>query len=971
MSHNTGTVQSVAPAIQIGPDTGQPPTSGNTWSHDFVHAPAPGGTKFVILHLGAASIPAGNRVEVDLGYGTDVFDASSGGDFWTRPINHDAFPGGIPVRYIADGSLAGSVEIQEYGRGESLPGDPDHPSISNSDPFLLDGSYDEPTYDPFWFCNTPPSWENVQCAPAADIRRQVARSCGMIVTVHGTEVSSCSVTLIGADTVITAGHCLPSIDTEWPTSSVTFDYETDCGGNAPGGYDPIFHKVTGYLKYRWQDGSGMDYALLQIRLPPGGLGIPVIPMRDSLPAVGEQIFGVHHPNGAVKKLAPPHTTAETVNDASASQVEVDIDVSGGSSGSGLFDMMGRYVGVLSHGWDCNLRYFPSASVLADIATTPAPAPDQDVTLVVDRSGSMSGDAGTGQSKIEEAKDAASLFVQLIEANVGHRAGLVSFSTTASVDEGLGNVSPGKKNQLIGPAPYSGGAVGGLTPGGWTSIGAGIDAAQTELAGPGTNAKTILLLTDGLQNTPPMIDAAVSDIGSTTVHAIGLGTEANLDGAILSSLAQSTGGAYTRAGDGLDLKKFFALAFGDIFEAGTLTDPAAQLPRDRDQTEPVKFAVCDEERITVVVGWDRREARLEIVLTAPDGTEVTAATAGVEASDGRTWSFLKVPLPHDGEREGVWTVRFRRGGGGEGSEFPPRPVPLRYFMNVIAAGGPVMEPIRTALRLYTGDPLITLVRLAYPDGQEVHDGAVKLCVTRPDRGAGSVLAEAGLRAPAEVEGDTVPAKQATLTALEAERGSPLFTYVEEWFDLARDRELTGVFEDVGPWGKRFDDLLRVPGNYTFRAVGAYGGACEGRREASWSTHVAVGIDGDATDVITTTTGSGPGGADRVRVTLVPRDRFGNLLGPGSGREFDVGPIAGSRPVGPVVDHGDGSYSVDVLHDPGSGRGPGVSVTQPGRPSTCIEDRAGVPEGPPSALGPILWLWVVILILIVIILVQLMR
>lgn len=966
MSHNIGTVQTVTPAIEIGPDSGQPPTAGTTWSHDFVHTPAPGGTKFIILHFGAASIPTGNRVEVDLGYGTDTFDSSSGTEFWTRPINHTAFPAGIPIRYIADGSLSGSVELQEYGRGESLPGDPGHPSVSNSDPFLLSGSYSEPTYDPFWFCNTPPSWENVRCAPGGDVRRQVAASCGMIVTVHGDSVSSCSVTLIGPDTVITAGHCLASIATEWPTSSVTFDYETVCGGNAPGGYDPVFHKVTGYQKFRWNDGSGMDYAILQLKIPPGGLGIPVIPVRNSLPAVGEQIFGIHHPNGAVKKLAPPHVVSETVNDADANSIEVDIDVSGGSSGSGLFDMTGRYLGVLSFGWDCNLHYFPSASVLADIAATPTPVPDQDVMLVIDRSGSMSGDAGTGQSKMDEAKDAASLFVQLIESNVGHRAGLVSFSTTASVDEGIGNVNTGQKNQLIGPAPYSAGAVGALTPGGWTSIGGGIDAAQTEFTGPGSNPKTILLLTDGLQNTPPMIAAAVSDIGATTVHAIGLGTETNLDGALLSDLAQSTGGAYTRAGDGLDLKKFFALAFGDIFEAGTLTDPRSELPRDRDETEAIEFSVCDEDRITAVVGWDRTDGRLEILLTAPDGTSVTAGSADVEAAAGRTWAFLKVPLPHAGQREGTWTVRFRRPKGS--GEEPRPPVPLVYFMNVIAAGGPVMRSVPARSRYYTGDPLTLLVRLAYPDGQDVHDAAARVSVTKPDRGAGTILAGAGLRAPAEIDGDGIPAKQATLVALEAEQGTPLFTYTESWFDLHQDRELTGAFEHTGPWGRRFEDLLDVPGSYTFRAVGTYGHDCRGMREATWSAHVSVGVDEDATRITTTVVGKAPDGRDRVRVTLVPQDRHGNLLGPGSAPDFTVSGVGGSTPIGSVVDNRNGSYSVDVLHDPESGRGPGVSITQPGRPSVCLVERR--PGAPPPEPGMPLWAWLVIAMLLLIILILLL-
>ena len=105
MSHNTGTVQTVSPAIEIGPDSGQPPTSGTTWGHNFIHTPAPGGTKFVILHFGAASIPAGNRLEVDLGYGTDVFDASAGTQFWTRPINHNHFPlGNVGILHLGNGT---------------------------------------------------------------------------------------------------------------------------------------------------------------------------------------------------------------------------------------------------------------------------------------------------------------------------------------------------------------------------------------------------------------------------------------------------------------------------------------------------------------------------------------------------------------------------------------------------------------------------------------------------------------------------------------------------------------------------------------------------------------------------------------------------------------------------------------------------------------------------------------------------
>ncbi|ACV26034.1 vWA domain-containing protein [Kangiella koreensis] len=955
MSHNTGTVQSVAPAIEIGPDSGQPADSGTTWLHEFSHTPAPGGTKFVMLHFTSADIPAGNRLEVDLGYGTDTFDQSSGDQFWTRPINHTEFPGGIPIRYIADGSASGSVELSEYGRGESLPGD--SAGLSNSDPFVLSGSYSEPTYDPFWFCNTPPEWENVECTPGGDIRREVAKSCGMIVTVHGNAVSTCSVTLIGPDTVITAGHCLGDIDNEWPTSSVTFDYQTDCMGNVSGSYNPIFHKVTGYLKYRWADGSGLDYAILKLDIPPGGLGIPVIPMRNSLPSVGEQIFGIHHPNGATKKLAPKHADMETVNSASSSSIGVDIDVSGGSSGSGLFDMMGRYLGVLSYGTDCNLHYCPSPSVLNDIATTPVPVPDQDIMLVIDRSGSMSGDAGTGQSKIDEAKDSASLFVQLVEASAGHRMGLVSFSTSASIDEGIGNLNPGKKNQLIGPAPYSGGAVGGLIPDGWTSIGDGIDKAQSELTG-GANPKTILLLTDGLQNTPPMIETATNDIGDTRIHAIGLGTEANLNGGLLSDLTQSTGGAYTRAGDGLELKKFFALAFGDIFEDGTLIDPTFELPRDVEETEAMSFEVCDEEMLTIVAGWDKPEGHLNITARAPNGDTITASTAGIEASSGRTWSFIKIPLPFSGQREGTWSVTFKRPKGS--GEFPPPAIPLRYFMNVIASGGPVIRPLNIKRHYYTGESFTPLVRLNYPNGRSIHHGSVKLSVTKPKQSFGNLISKAGLKAPLEIQGDIIPPVQATLLQLEQDAGKPVISYEEEWYDLTQDREVNGNFEHNGPWGREFSNLFTRPGTYTFRCVGHYGHDCKGMRETSWSAYVSTRVDSTATlDSLVVTALDG----NKVNIIFTPQDSLGNLLGPGQADNFTLSDVPGSKVLEPVKDNGDGSYSVNIEHDKDSGYQPGIGITQPGRPTVPVTKPD---DGSGSSNDWWLWLLIILLLILVIIL-----
>ncbi|MGB8400860.1 trypsin-like peptidase domain-containing protein, partial [Bradyrhizobium sp.] len=515
MSHVTGTIQVLAAPLTIGPGTtifNPPPSS------------APGGTKLLMLHFQNPNFQPGDQLQVQLGYAVDTFTAADGPAFWTRPINVYAFPGGVQIDYIPAGPPTGSVQLFEYGRGERHAGLTGHPSFSNCDPFYQAPAYAEPTYDPWWYCVEPPNWENAADAtPLTDVRARVARSVGMIVTVdtqNGVRgLSTCSVTLVDSDKVITAGHC--HTPEEALTSSVTFDYQTLNDATRPPGYNPRFYKVKAVLGHKNIDAS-LDYSLLQLAEAPAG--IPAIQMRPDLPVAPEKVFGVHHPNGAVKKLSFPQAEgfAAVIGNSSVwgsglvITVPSNYHVSGGSSGSGVFDAAGRIAGVLSRGDPCGhvggpsaLVYCPTKNIIADLAPAPPPPVTRDVMLVFDRSGSMSMDDGTGRSKIEAARDAVSLFVQLVKAGTGNRAGLVSFSTTASspADFAIANVTDGAggtKTALIGPAPYSGGIVGGLTPGGATTIGGGLDAAHAQFPVAGANPRAILLLTDGLENTAPIV-----------------------------------------------------------------------------------------------------------------------------------------------------------------------------------------------------------------------------------------------------------------------------------------------------------------------------------------------------------------------------------------------------------------------------------------------------------------------------------
>ena len=134
--------------------------------------------------------------------------------------------------------------------------------------------------------------------------------------------------------------------------------------------------------------GAVDYALLQLTVPAAGLGITPVVMRPDLPAAGEQIFCIHHPEGAVKRLSAKHGAFKTVISSDLNAVVADLDVASGSIGAGLFDASGKVVGVMSTGTPCNIAFYPTAGALADIGNPQDDPAGRDVMIVFDRSGSM-------------------------------------------------------------------------------------------------------------------------------------------------------------------------------------------------------------------------------------------------------------------------------------------------------------------------------------------------------------------------------------------------------------------------------------------------------------------------------------------------------------------------------------------------------------------------------------------------------
>lgn len=933
--------------------------------------------KFLLLHFTGVTLPGSNRIEVVLGpAGSDIdtFTSADGGVFWTRPINTKALAGApVVVRYITNGASTGQAQIDYLGVGERHAGyQPPWPAapagFSNVDPFFT-GAYVEPTYDPYWSCTTNPNWENTACVTDSnDVRARVARSVGMIITPEKTSpydnpldpnfgvltISTCSVTLVDANIVMFAGHCF-DFDEDALSSSVTFDYETDCNGNQIPQHTAKFYKVDKVIAHQYDpsDTTGRDWAILRLAQAPAG--VPVVQLRPDLPGVGEQIFGVHHPNAAVKKLSAPHSSFLTILSSNELSITVptNFHVSGGSSGSGLFDTAGRLLGVLSKGPPCGpIGYYPVFNILAHLAPVPPNPSTRDVMIVFDRSGSMSELDSTKRTKIDVARDAVSLFVQLIKSGVGNRVGLVSFSTQASspVDFALTSIDATSKETLIGAAPFAGGKVGALVPFGATSIGDGLAKALVQLpAGPaGSNPRAILLMTDGMENTPPKIadgqppDSAFSGID---VHAVGFGTPANLDSNLLTKFTAKHGGMYTGAETGVSLMKFFSHAFGNIFETGILQDPEFDLPSNQDNAPPLTFNVCHEDGITIAVGWDNIQGTLLANLTTPNGIVIGSRSANVESTSGRSWTFLRVPLPYSGEQAGRWNITVYRPPPTSPPIIPrflrsmirqlPPPPALHYFVNIIPTGGPILSKAWDNRTYYTGDTINPMVFFHFADGSWPGHAEIDLTLSRPNASVGTILSKSGLQAPGSPSGDVIPPRQATLGDL-----GTLITQVEEKFELSNDpANAGGYFEDTGLFGKILNGTLTVEGQYLFHFVARTTDPCLATRELLWSLHIDVGIDAHSTPITVTITGTDGNGQSTGVIVITPQDPYGNLLGPGRGDGVTWTGSTGTTITGPVADNGNGTYTIPITYNPSSGSPPGVVVLQPGRPPVTIQQPNG--------------------------------
>ena len=529
--------------------------------------------------------------------------------------------------------------------------------------------------------------------------------------------------------------------------------------------------------------------------------------------------------------------------------------------------------------------------------------DFDVVLVLDKSGSMNDlppGAGGGPTKAALLKSAVQGFVsqweQIDAAFPGgadyspDRIGMLFFDGTAHSQTLAGADPPAnfflQRGSATNPAPWDTviSQANSLTPGGSTSLGAGINEAMSNWKNDPKNDLSLIVLTDGMQNTSPLIAVQPSGfLGLQPVagfpqelrkrfvplHTIAFGDPAQVDNDLMLAMGLETSGAAYQAVNAGTLFDTFSATLVAILKGNTVS-----LATRRHDTlagagpsTPTSVSVDrSAQRVMFSVQW-APPTRLALDMDVfPPG----AASPAVPTSSKKTpqASIQTFDIGRD-FKPGVWTVRVKR------AEKSAEAV--EYALNVFFSEKHLdYQYSLDNVHPVAGDKLGIHVLIDW-DGKPLTglpDGAVRARVLRQPEGMGTILHNT--RRDVAGSNTTTPAGD-ILTPLDAKiasfKGQSLLERI-----TPKDVAVIPLKEQGrGIYAATFGDTS-VPGTYAFETIIDFDTEKTGHvhREERLEEGVKLRADRGKTEVKTATDASGI-----TTLTVTPRDRFGNYFGPGYG------------------------------------------------------------------------------------------
>lgn len=458
----------------------------------------------------------------------------------------------------------------------------------------------------------------------------------------------------------------------------------------------------------------------------------------------------------------------------------------------------------------------------------------------------------------------------------------------------------------------------LTPGSVTSIGGGINEAMQQWANDPDHDLALVVVTDGIQNTAPLIETVGGILTLTPaanfpselrkravpIFTIGFGNPSGVDQALLQNIAAQTTGLTFVAIDAGTLFSSFGQTLVGFLKGNTISTP---LQRSETMTgagpsaaHPL-FIDDSVRRVLVSVQWaPPRVDALDLEVTGPGGAALTPASVS------RTGQAVMHRFDLAPGSAGTWSVRVKRAQS-EAAEAIP------YVLTAFVQESKLEYAVSIDQREpATGDPIQVRARIAFDHKslQKLPTGAVKVRVSRPAEAIGTILRGDGPGNPVAIHGDPQSPYHAKLARVPIERIAPRVVSTMELHEDAPG-VYTGTFTGT-----------TVPGTYVFDVTLDWTDPRTGRihREERLQTHVKVRPDRTATLVTATRLDR-----DRVAVSVTPRDRFGNYVGPGYAHAVKA-TLTGSGTIGdqPVDADQTGTYTFTVTGVP-DGETPDVRVT----------------------------------------------
>ncbi len=598
----------------------------------------------------------------------------------------------------------------------------------------------------------------------------------------------------------------------------------------------------------------------------------------------------------------------------------------------------------------------------------------DAVLVLDRSGSMSAAvASGGTSKITRLGEATDQFIDMWQAlranecqdfNVNcpaigglppiqaptDRLGVVFFDQSANW---LSTLEPG--SSISGLTDLAALTlddektnIKAVTPGGWTSIGAGLLEAANALtpAASEPNRKVILVMSDGKENRPPTVAVSGTEVqvtdgvapdpeplpneGDIQIFGVTVGTGLAVDPVINESLAAATNGFYLNTEDHTAiLPNLFVQVLQNSVKFGSVETL-------RILSESVVFPDAFETEIPLSTGtrslafnlsWPPQLGALAVRLIPPEGGSAVDFAPGPGTADGYLVGNLSFPRDGIPIIAGTWTLQV--------SSLDQSSMPIPFQLTLLgedAVIGTALGP-RVEENLVGGSILLTarVTELGQPvlglDTQP--EARVTAFVVKPGENLGDVLSDADVDPTPPDQADSASAAQRKLDALLAADPDAL-ARTESTYPLRDDGSSANgdATAEDGVYSARVPTDVEGHYNIVFLVEGESEQGGRFVRQQIRTVHVRSMPVGEETECSTER-----GGREAVGtfITCIPRNTLGGRVGPGWQNYFWF-TGAGLEPIR-ATDQLDGTYRAFV---------PGAATLQQPVTLHFISDTVRIPD-----------------------------